>query len=123
MAKANSSNKLPLRDVIAMRVEAERRHIFQAQAICIITSLAAHDIRDYARLTFRGAPGSKWRVWLLRKRPRRPKQNVLRRVIVATDKVTPICQPDADRDRAFDRTYGRFMEELNALRCVKVVID
>lgn len=40
---------------------------------------------------------------------------------MATDKVTPIRQPDADRD--FDKIYGRFMEELNALRCVKVVID
>lgn len=57
MAKANSSKKLPPRDVIAMRVEAERRHISQAQAICSITSLAAHDIRDSVRLTFRGTPG------------------------------------------------------------------
>lgn len=50
MAKANFSNKLPPRDVIAMRIKAERRHIFQAQAICSITSLAARDIRDSVRL-------------------------------------------------------------------------
>ena len=56
MAKANSSNKLPPRDVIAMRIKAERRHIFQAQAICSITCLAARDIRDSVRLTFRGTP-------------------------------------------------------------------
>jgi hypothetical protein len=35
------------------------------------------------------------------------------KVIIATDKATPIRQPDADRDRAFVRK----------LRCVKVVID
>jgi hypothetical protein len=111
MANANSSNELPPRDVIPMRVEAERCHIFQAQAICSITSLAAHDIRDSVRLTSRGTPGSKWRVWLLRKRPPTPNENDLRKVIIATDKATPIRQPDADR--AFVRK----------LRCVKVVID
>lgn len=42
---------------------------------------------------------------------------------MATYRVTPTRQPDADRDRAFDKIYGRFVEELNALRCVKVVID
>lgn len=60
-------------------------------------------------------------MWLLRKRLERPTKNDLGRVIMATDNVTPIRQPDADRD--FDKIYGRFIEELNALRCVKVVID
>jgi hypothetical protein len=68
MANANSSNKLPPRDVIAMRAEAERRHIFQAQVICSITSLAAHDIRNSVRLTSRDA-WVEMEVWLLRKRP------------------------------------------------------
>ena len=33
---------------------------------------------------------------------------------MATDKVTPIRQPDADR--AFDQIYGRLMEERTTLR-------
>jgi hypothetical protein len=41
MAKSKSTNTLPPREIITKRVEAERRRIWQAQAICSITSEAA----------------------------------------------------------------------------------
>jgi hypothetical protein len=41
MAKSKSTNSLPPRDVIAWRVESQRKRVWQARAICDITAQAA----------------------------------------------------------------------------------
>jgi hypothetical protein len=41
MAKSKSSKTLPPREVITKRVETQRRRVWQAQAVCSITSQAA----------------------------------------------------------------------------------
>jgi hypothetical protein len=40
---------------------------------------------------------------------------------MATDNVTPIC-PSTDEPDAFDGIYDRMQQELDALRCVRVIL-
>jgi hypothetical protein len=44
MAKSKSTNSLPPRDVIANRVEAQRKRVWQARAMCSIASKAAQEL-------------------------------------------------------------------------------